>query len=276
MSSREVAQRLASTLITRACRRLPDGAREDRLREWEAELGAILDDPGIRSPARRHAKAVLFAIGQRRTVRYLTRPTGARRLRAVTIRAAVAAAAAAIVLAAAAVALSPAADHAEYESSPAVAAEVYLALLATIAGLVCTALVAGLGLVGITRCLWNRQRRTAGTGARSGQRSARHDLVRATSRAWRNARTARGATAVFVAIVVCFTAAIVVSLLSQAAPNPSPAGSALGFLALAAGVTGLACATLLAALAVAGTATWLWRLAHGKPRPPPSRANPAR
>jgi hypothetical protein len=76
--------------------------------------------------------------------------------------------------------------------------------------------------------------------------------------------------------VVCFTAALVVSQLSLAAPNPSPASSALGFLASAVGMTGLACAALLAVLAIAGTATWLWQLAQGKPRPPPSQANPAR
>src|SRR5215468_6110701 len=47
MTGREVALRLASALIRGACRRLPDGARDDRRREWEAELAAILDDPAV-------------------------------------------------------------------------------------------------------------------------------------------------------------------------------------------------------------------------------------
>jgi hypothetical protein len=179
-------------------------------------------------------------------------------------------------LAAAAVALSPAADHAEYDSSPAVAAEVYLALLAVVAGLACTALVTGLGLASITRWLWNRNRRPVGTGGRGGHGGARHHLVQATGLAWRKARTARGATAVFVGAVVSFTAAIVVSQLSQGMPNPSPAGFVLDFLAVAAGVTGLVCLMLVAGLAIGGTATWLWRLAHHTPRPPPSAGNPAR
>lgn len=278
MTGREVALRLANALVARACRPLPDGARDDRRREWEAELIAILDDPAIRSPVRRYARAVLFAAGQRRTVRHLARLTGARRLHAVAIRSAVAAAVAAVVLATTAVALSPVADHAEYDTSPAVAAEVYLALLAVVAGLACTALVTGLGLARITRWLRNRQRRSASTGghgARGGQRSAGHQPRQVTGLAWHKARIASGATAVFVAAVVCFTAAIVVSQLSLAAATPSLAGSVLGFLALAAGVTGLACVLLLAVLAIAGTATWLRRLAHHTPRPPSSQANPA-
>jgi hypothetical protein len=40
--------RLGESLVRRACRRLPRTVREDRYREWAAELPAILHDPEIR------------------------------------------------------------------------------------------------------------------------------------------------------------------------------------------------------------------------------------
>jgi hypothetical protein len=54
-------QRLAEHLIRRACRHLPDDARDERYREWTAELPAILHDPDIRPQARRTARALLYA-----------------------------------------------------------------------------------------------------------------------------------------------------------------------------------------------------------------------
>jgi hypothetical protein len=68
MASRPVSQRAAEYLIRRACRRLPAGARDERYREWAAELPAILADPDLR-PAVRQTRAVRFAVGTIRTAR---------------------------------------------------------------------------------------------------------------------------------------------------------------------------------------------------------------
>lgn len=67
------AQRLARHLIRLACLRLSGETREDRYREWTAELHAILYDPGTRSPARRTVRALLYAADQNRGVRRLAR-----------------------------------------------------------------------------------------------------------------------------------------------------------------------------------------------------------
>ena len=40
--------RLGEYLLRRACQRLPRGIRQERYREWAAELPAILQDPQIR------------------------------------------------------------------------------------------------------------------------------------------------------------------------------------------------------------------------------------
>jgi hypothetical protein len=48
VTSRPAKQRAADTLIRAACGRLPAEVREERGREWSAELLAILNDPGIR------------------------------------------------------------------------------------------------------------------------------------------------------------------------------------------------------------------------------------
>jgi len=40
--------RLGESLVRRACRHLPGPTRDDRYREWAAELPAILHDPEIR------------------------------------------------------------------------------------------------------------------------------------------------------------------------------------------------------------------------------------
>jgi apolipoprotein N-acyltransferase len=67
-------QRLAEHLIRRACRRLPDGIREERYREWAGELPAILTDPDVRWQARRTVRALLFAADHARTVRRYPKP----------------------------------------------------------------------------------------------------------------------------------------------------------------------------------------------------------
>jgi hypothetical protein len=69
-------QRVATYLIRRACRRLPQDIRGERFREWAAELPAILDDPDIRLPALRTARALRFAAGTRTSARLLLRTGG--------------------------------------------------------------------------------------------------------------------------------------------------------------------------------------------------------
>ncbi len=58
MTTRPAAQRIAELLIRAACRRLPGDVREERRREWSAELLAILHDPDIRIAALRRARAL--------------------------------------------------------------------------------------------------------------------------------------------------------------------------------------------------------------------------
>lgn len=53
--------RIGEYLIGRACRRLPADIREDRYREWAAELPAILHDPQIRFASRRAAIMLGYA-----------------------------------------------------------------------------------------------------------------------------------------------------------------------------------------------------------------------
>jgi hypothetical protein len=53
--------RLGEYLVGRACRRLPPNRREERCREWTAELPAILHDPGIRLPWQRAARMLWYA-----------------------------------------------------------------------------------------------------------------------------------------------------------------------------------------------------------------------
>ena len=55
--------RIGEYLIARACRHLPAGARDERYREWVAELPAILRDPGVRPAARRAARMLRYASG---------------------------------------------------------------------------------------------------------------------------------------------------------------------------------------------------------------------
>jgi DivIVA domain-containing protein len=78
--------RIGEYLIARACRHLPAGARDERYREWVAELPAILQDPGVRPAARRAARMLRYASGTIRGTA-LT-PGSARRLLAHTAGAA--------------------------------------------------------------------------------------------------------------------------------------------------------------------------------------------
>ena len=63
MSGERRLLRIGEYLITRACRRLPAGTRDDRYREWAAELPAILRDPDTRLAARRAARMLGYAAG---------------------------------------------------------------------------------------------------------------------------------------------------------------------------------------------------------------------
>ncbi len=64
-----LVQRAAGGLIGRAGRHLPAAAREEREREWTAELPAILADPDVPSRLLRSARALRFAAGTIRTAR---------------------------------------------------------------------------------------------------------------------------------------------------------------------------------------------------------------
>ena len=78
--------RIGEYLIARACRHLPAGARDERYREWVAELPAILRDPGVRPAARRAARMLRYASGTIRGTA-LT-PGSARRVTVLMARAA--------------------------------------------------------------------------------------------------------------------------------------------------------------------------------------------
>jgi hypothetical protein len=53
--------RVGEYLVGRACRRLPPGAREERFREWTAELPAILRDPQSRPAPLRAIRMLAYA-----------------------------------------------------------------------------------------------------------------------------------------------------------------------------------------------------------------------
>ena len=55
--------RIGEYLIARACRTCPAEARDERYREWVAELPAILRDPDVRPAARRAARMLRYASG---------------------------------------------------------------------------------------------------------------------------------------------------------------------------------------------------------------------
>jgi amino acid transporter len=250
MTGQERVQRLADWLIRRSGRRLPDGTREDRLREWTAELTAILDDAGI-TPVRRRARAIRFSTGVQRAARRMTRPPGKQRPRVFAVRAAAAAAITAMVLVTASAVLdylfAPAAE------SAAGAAVIWLVFLGILAGAVCTVLLAALGVARVIRRRGGRL--TAG---------ARPTRLRT--------RPARIAAAAFFAAVISLTIAIITGTVSQA---NFPGNSVLAWFATAMGITGLACLALLICLALAAAATRLWHLARRPPAAPTGHGNTA-
>jgi hypothetical protein len=69
---------IAGYLIRQACRRLPEDIGDERCREWAAELAAILDDPEIRLPLVRAARALGFGVGICTSARTLSRADGSR------------------------------------------------------------------------------------------------------------------------------------------------------------------------------------------------------
>ncbi len=71
MTSGPPAQRIAGHLLRRACRRLPGDIRDERYREWAAELPAIIHDPDVRFAFLRSARALRYAAGVARSTRHL-------------------------------------------------------------------------------------------------------------------------------------------------------------------------------------------------------------
>jgi hypothetical protein len=57
------AGQIAERVIRGSCRRLPAGTRDERYREWAAEIPAILDDAGTRPAVLRAVRAVVYALG---------------------------------------------------------------------------------------------------------------------------------------------------------------------------------------------------------------------
>jgi hypothetical protein len=78
---RPPARRVAEYWVRRAGRRLPEEIREERYREWAAELPAILSDPGVRGTALRRARAIRYALGVYRGAGRLARGAGRPRTR---------------------------------------------------------------------------------------------------------------------------------------------------------------------------------------------------
>jgi hypothetical protein len=61
MRGERLLLRLGEYLVGRACQRLPQDVREERYREWAAELPAILHDPQVRFAPRRAARMLGYA-----------------------------------------------------------------------------------------------------------------------------------------------------------------------------------------------------------------------
>ena len=73
MSLATQVQRICDRIIRAACRRLPEDMRAERVREWSAELPAILTDQNPRLALRRAMRALAFSAGIARTTRKLGR-----------------------------------------------------------------------------------------------------------------------------------------------------------------------------------------------------------
>jgi hypothetical protein len=61
MRGERLLLRVGEYLVGRACQRLPPKIREERYREWAAELPAILHDPQVRPAPRRAARMLGYA-----------------------------------------------------------------------------------------------------------------------------------------------------------------------------------------------------------------------
>jgi hypothetical protein len=77
---------LGECLVRRACRQLPEDVRDERCREWAAELPAILDDPQVRFAPWRAARMLGYAAD---TLRGTAMMPGTARGRIARLRAAV-------------------------------------------------------------------------------------------------------------------------------------------------------------------------------------------
>ena len=56
-------QRRAESILARACRHLPDEVREERIKEWGAEIPAVLHESEVRPAWRRGARTAWFVLG---------------------------------------------------------------------------------------------------------------------------------------------------------------------------------------------------------------------
>jgi hypothetical protein len=61
MRGERLLLRAGEYMIGRSCRRLPSQIRDERYREWTAELPAILNDPDTRSAVRRAVRMLGYA-----------------------------------------------------------------------------------------------------------------------------------------------------------------------------------------------------------------------
>jgi hypothetical protein len=156
MAGRTVMMRLGRYLIRRACRYLPADARDERYREWTAELPAILGDPDIRSRTLRAARTLRFAAGQRRAARRLARAAGISRRKAVTIRIAGAGTAGGLACMVVGVHL---ADHASLDDNGIATQGTAMAFFGAFAVATCLVLIATVTVVSSAGRLWRRLRR---------------------------------------------------------------------------------------------------------------------
>jgi hypothetical protein len=78
MTSRPGSQRIAEYVIRRACAHLPGDLREERYREWTAEIPAILHDSDVPLGLLRFARALRYAAGTWAFSRRLARGSAAR------------------------------------------------------------------------------------------------------------------------------------------------------------------------------------------------------
>jgi drug/metabolite transporter (DMT)-like permease len=76
MSRPATVQRIAEGVIRVSSRGLPQDVRAERLREWSAELPAILDDATVRPEFMRWLRALSYAAGIAVTTRRLRRSAG--------------------------------------------------------------------------------------------------------------------------------------------------------------------------------------------------------